>query len=29
MYGVSDINSNTLENGSDAVTQSCWYEETV
>lgn len=29
IYGVSGINYNILEWGSDFVTQSCWYEETV
>lgn len=29
MYGVSDINNSILENSSDTITQSCWYEETT
>ncbi len=29
MYGVSSIDNNTLEYGSDAITQSCFYEEAV
>ncbi len=29
MYGVSSIDCNTLEKGSDTITQSCFYEEAV
>ncbi len=29
MYGVQNIDNNTLEYGSETLTQSCWYEEAV